>query len=153
MHNYFSFSYPWDKRGPSHFSSGYPWDKSRTQPFQLIVTLGLGPSEMTAIREAMTGSRELGLVLDDPCNTKYLYTVDIRTILLVVCCERSSACLRRTFEAIFARNRDEVHLSALYLRIVLADPYSSYSALGSLGRARTASRWCLLFSILFDPTP
>ena len=36
----------------------------------------------------------------------------------------------RTFSAVFARTRDEVHLSVRYFLIVLADPYSVCSAGG-----------------------
>ena len=39
------------------------------------------------------------------------------------------------FRAIFARKRDEVHLSFRYLLVVLPDPYSAFSVGGSLGRA------------------
>ena len=54
--------------------------------------------------------------------------------------------------AIFARKRDEVNLSVRDFLVMLADPYSAYSAGGGLGRARAASLRGLLFSF-FNPIP
>ena len=66
-----------------------------------------------------------------------------RCRMYLVCCAVNAPKLR-TFGAIFVRKRDEVHLSARYFLIVLADPYSVCSVGGGLGRPRVVSRRNLL---------
>ena len=70
-----------------------------------------------------------------------------------MCCERSSAFLRRSFEAFSRGNAMTCTSRSDTSSSCSPTPmYSVYSAGGGLGRARTASWRGLLFSF-FDPTP
>lgn len=63
--------------------------------------------------------------------------------MLAVCCERYSAFSRRTSEGFFFRfPRDEVHFSAGYVFIVLADPDCAGDELGRACAAPRLGRVC-----------
>ena len=138
----------------------------------LGIALGCADSARTAVLMSMSCMERTNYGNNDQTDTTlnspllwprlvpYLnHIINTRTTLLV-CCERSSAFLKRTFLEPFSRGivmgckvRCKVHLSVRYFLTVLTDPYSVCSAAGGgLGRGRAASRWGLLFSF-FDPTP